>query len=328
MDNGPPQGTDTGIRIRLFDCATGTHDVPWEELAAMQPASDQLLWIDVGDPDAIDAVWEACRLPPDAADILHGTNPILRSQGEHFWLRVVAASGRKTDRVDGIALAIVAGPNLVVSLHAHPIPFIEALFDGSADGPALASLSSESFVATLLDWQLSSYFDAVSDYENAIERVENDILAAAAATTLEELRVLRRWASRLRRMLAPHRVVFGGLSRPDFRPSEPRTVERHFEAIDTRFERAMDMVENTRDLVLGTFDLFSSKTALQTNDRMKVLTFVTVITGTMATLVGALGMNFQAQLFQTRDLGFWVAIGGMLLLTVAGLALGKRRRWY
>lgn len=112
---------------------------------------------------------------------------------------------------------------------------------------------------------LSTYFNAVSEYGNAIERLENDVLTTAATTTLDELRMLRRWASRLRRMLAPHRIVFGAMSRPNFRPSECRAAERHFEAIDTRFERAMDMVENTRDLVLGSFELFSSKTALQTN---------------------------------------------------------------
>ena len=90
----------------------------------------------------------------------------------------------------------------------------------------------------------------------------------------------------------------------------------------------MDMVENSRELVLGSFALFSSQTALQTNDRMRVLTFVTVITGGLATLVGALGMNFEASFFSTRDAGFWSAIALLAAITAAALGLARSRKWF
>ena len=37
-------------------------------------------------------------------------------------------------------------------------------------------------------------------------------------------------------MLAPHRVVFGAMSRPDFRPDEGREADRHFIALNMRFD--------------------------------------------------------------------------------------------
>jgi Mg2+ and Co2+ transporter CorA len=239
----------------------------------------------------------------------------------------VAVCSRHRENVSGTLLAMVAGRNRVVSLHPEPLAFLDDLFDRNGNEAEWATLSAESFVASLLDWQLSTYFDAVTDYENAIERLENDVLTGDGNATLAELRRLRRWASRLRRMLAPHRVVFGAMSRPDFRSTGSRDAERHFVAIDMRYERAMDMVEHARELVLGSFDLFSTKTALQTNERMKVLTFVTVITGGLATLVGALGMNFQASIFQARDAGFWISMAGLALLTTTGIVLGRRHRW-
>lgn len=321
---------NAGFRAKLFDRKEATRQLELESIGDLELNDAQLLWVDVSDPDeaTLAAVWRVCRLPEEALTLQAGSNPVLQSKGVHFWLRVVAVSEQPGPKISGIVLAVVAGGNIVVTLHAEPIDFVEDIFEGCTNASALASLSAESFVAALLDWQLSTYFSALSDYENAIERLENDILTNEGAVTLDELRRLRRWASRMRRMLAPHRVVFGAMSRPDFRPTESEVAQRHFEAIDTRFERAMDMVENARDLVLGSFELFSSKNALQTNERMKVLTFVTVITGTMATVVGALGMNFQASLFQSRDTGFWIVVAGMVLLTVTGLILGRYRKWY
>lgn len=187
---------------------------------------------------------------------------------------------------------------------------------------ALGSLSAESFVVALLDRQLASFFDAVNEYEMAIERLEVDLMSHRARDSLPELQRLRRWASRLRRMLAPHRSVFGVMSRPDFRPDGGIDADRHFTSLDTRFERAMDMVEHARELVIGSFELFSSQTSLRTNDGMRVLTFVTVITGLLATLVGALGMNFQASFFKTSDAGFWSAIAGLTLVGLGAVFLG------
>src|SRR5690606_16499241 len=150
-------------------------------------------------------------------------------------------------------------------------------------------LSAESFTAALLHWHLSTYFDAVADFERDIERMEVGILSERQLDCLAQLRELRKGASRLRRMLAPHRVVFDGMSRPDFRPQVDEEADRHFDRLDTHFERAMDVVENARDLVMGSFDLFSSQTALQTNKSMGILTFATVVLGLLAMVAGMLG---------------------------------------
>jgi magnesium transporter len=324
-----PTDNDDRFFARLFGVDT-PRDLRLEELD-VEPGEQSLLWVDLDDPpDAlVSQVWERCGFPEDARRFLDdGTMPEAGQDGDYFWVRcVVLDQDAGREDAAGSVLVCVAGRNRVLSVRRRDIPFLEEL--RQADRRiALGQLSAESFVATLLDRQLATYFDAVSDYEMAVERLEVDLLGGNERSCLPELQRLRRWASRLRRMLAPHRNVFGVMARPDFRPDQDRSADRHFVALDTRFERAMDMVENARELVIGSFDLFSNQTALRTNDFMRVLTFVTVITGVLATVVGALGMNFDAGIFKTRDLGFWLAIAGLVLLGVVSLALGKRRRWF
>ena len=292
---------------------------------------EALLWVDLLDPPVavLDAVWEHCGFPEEARRFIQeGTMPAAVQDGDHFWVRCVVIDEDGQEDAQGTLLICVAGRNRALSLRRRAIPFLEAMRADEHRRVALGRLCAESFVATLLDRQLSTYFDAVSNYEMAVERLEVDILGDKAGGCLPELRRLRRWASRLRRMLAPHRSVFGVMARPDFRPDESQSADRHFVALDTRFERAMDMVENARELVIGSFELFSNQTALRTNDSMRLLTFVTVVTGVLATVVGALGMNFAAGFFETRDAGFWTVLGGLVIAAVLSMVVGKRRGWF
>lgn len=324
--------TEDAFHARLFQLNAKDEELQLEQLADVQLDEHKLLWVDLRDPDdaMLAEVCKALDLPDAACGYgREGTQPGLCRGGEYFWLRVVAVADDAGPHVSGSLLTLVAGCNRVVSVHSEPLTFIEEIRQREDALSAIGGMCAESFVAALLDWHLATYFSAIAEYEVAIERLENDILAAKRQeTTLPELRRLRRWASRLRRMLAPHRTVFAGLSRPDFRPQAPESAAAHFGSLDTRFERAMDMVENARELVLGSFELFSSQTALQTNQAMRILTFVTVITGALATLVGALGMNFDAGFFKTQDHGFWIAVAGLGCLSAAALLLGRWRQWF
>jgi len=306
--------------------------VALSELAALTPADDELLWIDLTDApaQACEQVWTALQLDRASLPDRARTHPGLWKFKDYFVARVVAAVAKPGLEFDGAVLTIVAGANFVVTHHHAAIDFLDEL--KARDEEALSDigcLGEASFVAALLDWHLSTYFSAVAAYEIEIERLENGILSDAppGRSALPQLRLLRRAASRLRRMLAPQRVVFDGLSRPDFLPSSEEEVTRHLRDLDERYERAIDVVENARELVVGTFQLFSTQTELQTNERMKLLTFVTVVTGLLAVVAGALGMNFEANFFATKTLGFWTAVALMVLLGAGSVFVGRRRNW-
>jgi LPXTG-motif cell wall-anchored protein len=100
-----------------------------------------------------------------------------------------------------------------------------------------------------------------------------------------------------------------------------------FSALPGRFDRAVDEVEHTRDLIIGSFELFTSRSAQQTNDLVRALTFFTVIIGTTAAVAGLFGMNFDPPFFQTGSIGFFAVTLGLLALALAALYVGKRRRW-
>ena len=322
---------ESRVHAFLYDADGEDREIGLDDLASWHRGETQLLWLDLQAQDdaCIDQVWQSLELPERTRTAVGngGTVPALGG-GDVFWVRVLAVGPENGSRRKGVVLTIVAGEHFVLTLHDEPVAYLDEMRKREDIDSHVGALSAESFTVALLDGHLSTYFDAVADFEKEIEKLEIQILAARRLDCLPKLRELRKSASRLRRMLAPHRTVYGGLSRPDFRPDGGKEIDRRFETLDAHFERAMDVVENARELVVGSFELFSSQTALQTNNSMAVLTFATVVLGVMAVLAGMLGMNFQAAFFETKSLGFFIASGVMVLLGVVALAIGRAKRWF
>ncbi|HEL5613651.1 magnesium transporter CorA family protein [Stenotrophomonas maltophilia] len=327
-----PDVPESGLTIKLYR-EKGSCTLRLEDLPGNPPSDDELLWVDLcGAPNQqAEQVWRALKLNPASLPSSPiATNPRLEKFADHFMARVVAVLRGKGLKFQGAVLTVVAGANFVVTHHDEDIAFLADLREREPESARdIGCLGEASFVAALLDWHLSTYFSAVALFEVEIERLESRILSdqPPGRSALPELCALRAAASRLRRMLAPHRAVFDGLSRPDFVPDGAEEVARHLRDLDDRFERALDVVENARELVVGSFQLFSTQTELQTNERMKLLTFVTVVTGLLAVIAGALGMNFDANFFGMKTEGFWIAVGMMAGLGAASIFVGRRRGW-
>lgn len=323
-DSAHPQGG-----AFLWDSEGEDVELPLDQLTGLELAATQVLWLDLISPaeEELATAWQALGLPDKALQFLRGGDqPALIDCDGCFALRIVTVRDRPGVAFEGRVVHLVVRENLLVSVHPEPLEYVDELRERAGSQSDIGRLSSSSLAAALLDWQLSTYFAAVSRFEVVVEHLEDSILGGHNGDCLPELRRLRQSASRLRRMLAPHRVIFGSLSRPDFRPKEGIEPVEHFRSVDARFERAMDVVEGTRDAVMGSFELFSSQTALRTNQAMGALTFATVVLGVLAVVAGILGMNFHTEVFD-HQAGFVWAVSTMIALALGALALGRWRGW-
>ena len=315
----------------LYDAKARDKPIALEDVDVGALKDQQLLWVDVetDDREVIDRVGAQLGLPAEAVDMLKARSglPGLQNFGDYFHAKAVAVRHGENLTFDGIVIGLLVGKNFVVTVRQESVECLEQLRERERGDTDLGILTAESFAASLLDWHLSTYFEAVSAFEASVERLEVDILSGNNAQRLEDLQKLRRGASRLRRMLAPHRSLFAALARPDFRPQKDDGANPYFLVLDTHFERAMDMVANTRDLVIGSFELFTSHTAWQTNEVIRALTFFTVLLGALAVIAGVLGMNFDAAFFKTATRGFWTVLTGMGALALMATAVAKRRHW-
>ena len=309
------------------------------ELGALDVAAltgRQLLWIDLSSPTEEEraAVGKLIDAQPKALDMGPGRHerPRLSNYGHQF--RLTASAVVLSDpahKARPAWMTLVAGPNYVVSVHEGDIDFVDELRAREKGDTGIGALSAESFVASLLDWLLNSYFQALEVVVREIDKVEVLILSkrdpGAIRRQVEVLIDARRRVAEIRRLLIAHRDVFYGLARPDFMATETPETRPHFIALNARLERVEDDVDHTRELVVGAFELLSTRAAQKTNDTMRALTFATVLLGSLALFAGVMGMNFELAFFQSGQKGFLIVTGIMGAVTIAALFVAWWRKW-
>lgn len=290
--------------------------------------STQLLWVDCHDMAAFDAVQARLGIPESLtkAARVDDDQPAVLNTTEHFWIRVFSLSIDTSAQIDNHKLDIVAGRNVVITIRRSKSSGTPELMPIPDCDTALGRLDAASFVAAILHRLLTTYFDAVAEIEDNVERIDQIILDPRHVDCTDELRRLLRATAQVRKSLAQHRIVFSTLARPDFSPADEGDRRKHFAALDDKYERAMDVVEDSRDLVVDCFELFSSRTALDTNRTMRTLTFLTVLIGGLAVTAGVLGMNFQVEFFSS-EIGFWITVAAMIVLSIAAWWLASRKHW-
>lgn len=225
-------------------------------------------------------------------------------------------------------LDFVVGDRWVLTVHDRELAFLRGFRDQDKADTKIGVLSPHSFVASLIDWHLETYFEEVALIESIIDRLDERVLAdPSSKSLLPRMLAIRRRIARLRRLLAAQRPVLYGLGRPDIILLAPTEPARPFDGVAGRFDRAVDELEHTRDLVLGSFELLTSRMSQETNDLVKALTFITVIIGATAAVAGLFGMNFDPPFFNTGSVGFFAVTGGLLLLAVAAAWVARRKGW-
>lgn len=324
------------IKALLYSADTPDQEPELGEVAVGELNERQLLWIDLVSPSEAELLQVAKQLEIEPALLQIGAGkrgrPQLSSYGHRFRLTATAAAlPRAGQHVVPHWLTLFAGPNYVVSVHEGGIDFFEELREREKGDTGIGALSAESFVASLLDWLLNTYFQALELVVQEIDRVEVAILAKHIASVtpqlVEVLVQARRRISELRRLLIVHRDVFYGLARPDFMATETPESRPHFVALNARLERVEDDIDHSRELVVGAFEMLSMRAAQKTNDTMRALTFVTALLGSLALVAGVMGMNFEVEFFKSGFTGFAVVTGSMVLGTLVALAFAFWRRW-
>lgn len=322
-----------GVRTRLFDADRPDNLLSTESAFSTRPTDRQLLWIDAtGEVDAETAnrLAERLHLRPRTAEGLQRTDhePSVALHREYLHVRV-AAEPDPGDPANTAWLDVIAAPNVVLSQHDRPISFLDDVDRRIKSDAASGILSSVAFLAVLVDAAITSYHRVVDAIEDDVDRLDSASLRAnGRGDLLNDLVRCRRRIARLRRLMADHRMVFTALAAPDVgRLVDDPDATTMLQGLSTRYEGAIAAVEASREAVLGSFDVFMTRTAQRTNEVMKVLTIVTVLLLPGSVLAGLLGMNVQVPLNKDDPISFWYVVAALGVLALTILLLARLRRW-
>ena len=319
------------ITTYLYD-SDGDKEVEFTGDICRRLNENELLWINVLErkKETVENVIENLRFKnaPVGAMLDTEERPKLDKYENFFRLFINSVSLTEKERLKRVPIDFLVGKNVVITIQDGEVDYFEEFRNLEEGERHIGEMDAESFVATLLDLHVVTYFRAVEEIERQVDKFDEKILTSdlSDGDFFSKMIGLRRDVSKLRRWLMPHRDVFYALSRPDFEQISESDSAEHFQNLNQRFEGAIDAIESLRDTVLSLFDLYTTRSSHRMNELMKRLTFVAIIFGALSVIVGALGMNFEVGFFKTGN-NFYITLIGMGVLSLILIITAKVKDW-
>ena len=116
------------------------------------------------------------------------------------------------------------------------------------------------------------------------------------------------------------------LTRPELGGISTEESGQRFESLLERLGEVTQAARDSRDSVVGSFDVLMTQVGQRTNDIMKTLTLVSLLLLPGTLLAGVLGMNFKVGVFDHQDL-FWVALALIVAIALGTLVVVRQRDW-
>ena len=301
------------VKVYLYDSRGRDEEISPDDIDIERLKDNHLLWVNVLKRDEellkrITAVLKVENVPCRTVISDTGRPDIARFE-TFFRFCVHSVVTKENSSPERLMVDYIVGKNFVITVHNGEVDYFDKFRKREKGETRFGELDAESFVATLLDLNIVSYFHALDELERRIDETDERSLKKEIDTEdfLKEMVRLRRDVSKLRRWLMPHREVFYSLSRADFQQIAESNSAEQYKILSQHFENAVTAVENSRATVLGVFDLYATKSSQLMNIFVQRLTFITLITGTIAVIAGVLGMNFKSAIFDAEN-GFWATV--------------------
>lgn len=299
-------------------------EVDWSE-SLPRLGRSAVLWIDLEGPDDGELERLADVLDLDSRAIERRANPEFADYGDHIQITASAPNESRTL----VTVTCLVAERWVVTIHEEPVEMLETFRERAAGSGATGQLDGLEFLANLLEWAIESYFHAFEEIEASLEEIDTRAMSGDVEEredVVEQLVERRREIGRLRRALTSHREAILALTRPELEAIATSSSAARFSELRGRLEEAVQAARDSREAVVGAFDVIIASTGQRTNEIMKFLTLASVLLLPGTLIAGVMGMNFKLGVFETAAY-FWLVLVAMLVVALVTLAIARMRDW-
>lgn len=317
MTNPDPGKSKANVRVILYDAGGHDRDVDLAAIDVDRLGKQQLLWVDRTGSAPVELP-EQMQLALGSIDDA-GSLEIF----DRFYRFCIP-----TRDLPDSCLRFAVGQSWVLTASESRPKFFDEFVEADQGETLKGKMTSTAFMASLLMRHLDGFREEIAGVDVAIDKLDDTILRSREKRSpLAALAALRRKLASLRVVLKSQRSVIHGLIAPDFLAHVSESDREFLVEANRIFERLEDDVARARETVMGSFELYASRVAQDTNQLVKVLTIATVITGVIGAVAGVFGMNFDTPIAHTGLSGFLLVTAAMVGVSVAIVAVAIWRRW-
>jgi magnesium transporter len=295
---------------------------------------DGLRWINIERPMPVDRAWLEEHFefhPLDYEDVLsRNQRPKIDEYDEYLFIVLYfPVFDKAVGRLNAAELDIFIGPDYIITLPNTPLPPVEYLFERCRSSEEvrenLLSKGSGYLLYRIVDDSFDYCFPMLRKIGNKLERLEEDIFEGRAEEVVRDLSNSKQEIINFRKIVRPERAVLRDLERTKQRYLA-EDLEVYFDDIVDASERIWDMLENYKEVVEALEDTNESVLSHRVNEVLRVLTAFSVVILPLTLIASIWGMNVGVP-WEGETHGFWVVLGGMVVLLAGMVAYFRRRGW-
>ena len=301
-----------------------------QQIRTLRENAKHILWVDVSQPTAqdFDCLREEFGFHSLAIEDCQNAHqrPKIEDYHGYYFIVLYEAELLEQDGLQLRELSIFLGSNYVVTVHHRPIQAIangERLWRNWTD---LAEQGAGLLAYLIIDAVVDDYFPILDAMSDRMNEMEDLLFNEEASETLQDIFQSKKQLLQLRRSVAPLRDVFNILLRRE-QPLFTREEVYYFHDIYDHLIRVADTIDNLRDLLGSTMDVYLSLQSNRMNMVMKRLTAVSTILMSVALVSGIYGMNFQHMPELAWPYGYYFALGLMLVMAMGLIIFFRWIKW-
>lgn len=303
--------------------------IGWEEVDVWSPA-DGLLWVhlDYEHSQARHWIKENSRLDSIIQQSLlaEETRPRCVSLDDGLLVNMRGVNMNPgSEPEDMVAIRLFCEPNCVISTRNRPLLSVHDITVELDKG--IGPKTSGDLLATLAHRLTERMSDVISDLDDAIDAVEEEILRHPSQSFRPKLVGLRREVIMLRRYLAPQRDA---LSRLQSENNNLLSTENKLSIRESgdRLIRYIEDLESCRDRAAVAYEELSSQLSEQINSRMYILSVVAALFLPLGFLTGLFGINVGGIPFADNPSGFLEILLVLVVIVLIQVIVFRLNKWF
>lgn len=309
----------------------GTHrTLTVRELARALADPEVRIWVDLTDPtlEHLGEMAKLLGLHPLVAQNIGERSQRAKIEQVGGHAQMVLFAVRYAGEVHEVEVDFVLAPRFLLSVHGADWDPMLAPHVRSSDGPGPVLAKGPDYLFYAFgDWIVDGYFPVLDRLADEIDQLQDEAIQTASTWTLQRLFGLKRELISFRRAVSPAREIFNQLTNRDTGLIAADHVVYLRDVYD-HLLRVTDELDNYRDLVSGTMEVYLSTINNNLSVIMKRLTGVTVLLAGIGAIAGIFGMSEAGTAFAgTEAAGFWIVAVTTVVTAALGAIVLHRQDW-
>lgn len=263
-------------------------------------------------------------------DILNAEHPTKIEEHEQYTVLILKVFRYNEEGdLEQQQLCIIQGTNYVLTFLENETEFFDNVTKAIRGNVLkIRTRQSDYLLSVLLNNVMANYTAIISEIDDALEDLEEELLTITSNTDIGiQIQERRHQYLMMKKAIFPLKEQYVKLLR-----AESLLVHKvnraFFNDVNDHLQFVLQTIDICRETLSALVDLYISNNDLRMNDIMKRLTVVSTIFIPLTFFAGVWGMNFKFMPELGWEYGYFYAWAVMLIVGVIVYIFFKKKKWY